>query len=103
MNLISKYWETGKKNGFGKKIYHLHFTQFYEENGKNIIASFAQDKTYENVYIYASKELNVEYDTIIADSVENAKQQIEDMLVEHWEDEIDYLESRIKAFQDDKG
>lgn len=44
----------------------------------------------------------VEYDTIIADSIEDAKQQIEDMLVEHWEDEINYLENRIKAFQDDE-
>lgn len=48
MNFMSKYWETGKKNGFGKKNYHLHFTQFYEENGKNIIASFVQDETDEN-------------------------------------------------------
>lgn len=103
MNFMSKYWETGKKNYFGKKIYHLHFTQFYEENDKNIIASFVQDETDENVYIYISKELNVEYDTIIADNVENAKQQIEDMLVGHWEDEIDCLESKIKAFQDDEG
>ena len=46
------------------------------------------------------EELNVEYDTIIANSIEDAKQQIEDMLVEHWKDEIDCLENRIKAFQD---
>lgn len=66
------------------------------------MAGFVQDETDENVYIYVSEELNVEYDTIIADSIEDAKQQIEDMLVEHWKDEIDYLENRIKAFQDDE-
>lgn len=102
MNLMSKYWKVGKKNCFDKKCYYLYFSQFYEENDKNIVASFVQDETDENVYIYTSKELNVEYDTIIADSVEDAKQQIEDMLVEHWEDELDYFQSRIKAFQNDE-
>ena len=100
---MSKYWEVGEKNKFCKECYKLHFNQFYEEDDKNIVAGFVQDETDENVYIYTSKELNVEYDTIIADSVEDAKQQIEDMLVEHWEDEIDCLESKIKAFQDDDG
>ena len=44
--------------------------------------------------------MNVEYDTIIADSKENTKQQIEEMLVEHWNDEINYLENRISSFQE---
>ena len=66
------------------------------------MAVFVQDETDEDLYLYASEELNVEYDAIIADSIEDAKQLIEDMLVEHWEDEIDCLESRIKAFQDDE-
>ena len=97
---MNKHWEVGGKNKFGKECYELHFSQFYEENDENIVAGFVQDETDENVYIYTSKELNVEYNTIIADSVEDAKQQIEEMLVEHWEDEIDYLESRIKAFRE---
>lgn len=99
---MSKYWEVGEKNEFGKECYKLHFSQFYEEENENVVAGFVQDQTDENVYIYVSEELNVEYDTIIADSVEDAKQQIEDILVEHWKDEIDYLENRIKAFQDDE-
>lgn len=99
---MNKYWEVGEKNKFGKECYKLHFSQFYEEENENVVAGFVQDETDENVYIYVSEELNVEYDTIIADSIEDAKQQIEDMLVEHWEDEIDCLENRIKAFQDDE-
>ncbi len=99
---MNKYWEVGEKNEFGKECYKLHFSQFYEEENENVVAEFVQNETDENVYIYASEELNVEYDTIIADSIEDAKQQIEDMLVEHWKDEIDYLENRIKAFQDDE-
>lgn len=97
---MNKYWEVGEKNEFGKECYKLHFSQFYEEENENVVAGFVQDETDENVYIYVSEELNVKYDTIIADSIEDAKQQIEDMLVEHWKDEIDYLENRIKAFQD---
>ena len=38
--------------------------------------------------------------TLFADSIEDAKHQIEDMLIDHWNDEIDYLENRIKLFQD---
>lgn len=99
---MNKYWEVGEKNEFGKECYKLHFSQFYEEENENVVARFVQDETDENVYLYVSEELNVEYGTIIADSIEDAKQQIEDMLVEHWKDEIDYLENRIKAFQDDE-
>ena len=99
---MNKYWEVGEKNEFGKECYKLHFSQFYEEENENVVAGFVQDETDDNVYIYVSEELNVVYDTIIADSIEDAKQQIEDMLVEHWKDEIDYLENRIKAFQDDE-
>ena len=99
---MNKYWEVGDKNEFGKECYKLHFSQFYEEENENVVAGFVQDETDDNVYIYVSEELNVEYDTIIADSIEDAKQQIEDMLVEHWNEEIDYLENRIKAFQDDE-
>lgn len=99
---MNKYWEVGEKNKFGKECYKLHFSQFYEEENENVVVGLVQDETDENVYIYVSEELNVEYDTIIANSIEDAKQQIEDMLVEHWKDEIDYLENRIKAFQDDE-
>ena len=99
---MNKYWEVGEKNKFGKECYKLHFSQFYEEENENVVAVFVQDETDEDLYLYASEELNVEYDAIIADSIEDAKQLIEDMLVEHWEDEIDCLESRIKAFRDNE-
>lgn len=31
----------------------------------------------------------------------DAKHQIEDMLIDHWNEEIDYLENRIQSFQDE--
>jgi len=97
---VKKYWKTGEKNKFGKECYKLHFSQFYEEDDeKNVVAGFVQDETDENIFIYVSKELNVEYDTLFADSIEDAKHQIEEMLIDHWNEEIDYLENRIKSFQ----
>ena len=34
---MSKYWEVGEKNKFGKECYRLHFTQFYDDE---IVAGF---------------------------------------------------------------
>lgn len=99
---MTKYWEVGEKNDFGKEHYKLHFSQFYEEDNENIVADFVQDETDDNVYFYTSKELNVECDIIIANSVKDTKQQIEDMLIEHWNDEITYFNDRINAFKDDE-
>ena len=36
----------------------------------------------------------------ITESIDDAKQQIEEMLIEHWKDEIEYLEDRLKEFQE---
>ena len=38
---MSKYWEIGDKNKFGKECYKLHFTQFYDDE---IVAGFVQDE-----------------------------------------------------------
>ena len=94
---MSKYWDVGEKNKFGKECYRLHFTQCYDDE---IVAGFVQDKEDDNEFIYTSEEMNVEYDTIIANSIEDAKNQIEEMLVEHWNDEISNIENRINSFQE---
>lgn len=47
-----------------------------------------------------SKELSADDDLLWADSIDDAKQQIEEMLIEHWKDEIEYLEDRLKEFQE---
>ena len=46
-------------------------------------------------YICVSNEINIDYDTFIADSVENAKKQVEGMLLDHWKEQIVYLEDCI--------
>ena len=36
----------------------------------------------------------------ITESIDDAKQQIEEMLIEHWKDGIKYLEDGLKEFQE---
>ena len=54
----------------------------------------------DKVFYYISEELSVDDDLLWADSIDDAKQQIEEMLIEHWKDEIEYLEGRLKEFQE---
>lgn len=50
---------------------------------------------------YISSLLNVEHDEILAESVEDAMKQFEDMIVDHIKDEIDYYEDMLEKFQED--
>ena len=61
-------------------VFELHFTQFYDDK---VILKFVQDKDDSENYIYVSDLLNVEHDEIQADSVEDAMEQFEDMVIEH--------------------
>lgn len=94
-----KEWKV-KKNEFGEEWHKLHFSEHYEEDDENVIASFVQDEEDDKAFYYISEELNADNDILWADSIEEAKQQIEDMLIEHWKDEIEYLEERLKEFQE---
>lgn len=94
---MNKYWEVGEKNDFGKECYKLHFAEFYEDE---VIVAFVQDEVDEDTFIYVSEVMNVEYETIIADSIEDAKQQLEEMIVDYWNDEINIMENRIEKFKE---
>ena len=63
-----------------------------------MLAGIVQDHEDDSTYIYVSPELNVEFETLEAISIEHAQQQIESMLIEHWEDEIADLEDKIQKF-----
>ena len=92
-----KYWEIGEKNKFGIECYKLHLKLPYGD--EKVIAAFVQDENNNNKYICVSNELNIDYDTFIADSVENAKKQVEGMLLDHWKEQIVYLEDCIDLLQ----
>ena len=93
-----KYWKANK-NELGEEWHELHFDQFYGDD-EDVIASFVQDESDSEVFYYTTKELNTEKGVLFAYDIEDAKQQIEEMLIEHWKDEIKYLEDRLKEFQE---
>lgn len=78
--------------------YELHFTQFYDDE---IILKFIQDKDDLENYIYVSELLRVEHDEILAASVEDAMEQLEDMVIDYIEDEIAYYDGMLDTFQEE--
>lgn len=91
-----KQWIETKKNEYGKQCYELYFNEFYNDI---MLAGIVQNHKDDSTYIYVSPELNVEYETLEAISIEHAQQQIENMLIEHWENEIAMLGTKIKNFR----
>lgn len=79
-------------------VYELHFTQFYDDK---VILKFVQDKNDSGNYIYVSDLLKVEHDDITAESVEDAMEQLEDMVIVHIQDEISYYEEMLKKFHEE--
>lgn len=79
-------------------VYELHFTQFYDDE---VILKFIQDKEDSESYIYVSDLMKVEHDEILADSVEDAMEQFEDMVVDHIQEEIAYYEEMLEKFQEE--
>lgn len=79
-------------------VYELHFTQFYYDE---IILKFVQDKDNSENYIYVSSLLNVEHEGILAESVEDAMEQFEDMVVDHIQEQISYYEEMLDKFQEE--
>lgn len=80
-------------------VYELHFTQFYDDE---IILKFIQSKDDSWNYIYVSKLLNVEYDDILADSIEDAMEQFEDMVIDYIKENIAYYDEMLDKFQEEK-
>ena len=80
----------------------MYFTPFDEdENDDNILAIVAQDNKISEYYNYVSREMNVEDDDLMAENIEDAKIQIEEKLIEFWEDEIAEIEDKIEKFKEE--
>jgi len=80
-------------------VYELHFTQFYDDE---IILKFIQDKGNSENYIYVSELLNVEHDEILAESIEDAMEQFEDMIIDYIKEKIAYYDEMLDKFQEEK-
>lgn len=83
----------------GTLRYELHFTEFYDDE---TILIFTQDVKDPERFPYTSKFLNVESDDIIADSVQDAIEQFENMIKDHINDEISRYEEMLKKFEAEK-
>ena len=88
----NKYWL------INNDVYELHLYIF---NNDKIILKFIQDKNNSTNYIYVSELLNVEHNEIIADSIEEAMQQFEDMMIEHIQKKIFYYEEILENFNEE--
>ena len=95
--MINKYWEEilNKNN---EKVYILYFKPF---NDKKELIRFTKDK--DGDYIYSSDILNVENDYLDCEkenSIEYIKYSCEEMIKEHYEDEIAYNELLLRLFKE---
>lgn len=61
-----------------------------------------QDKNDSENYIYVSDLLNVEHDEEFAESVEDAMEQFEDMVIDYIKEKIGYYDQMLDKFQEEK-
>lgn len=93
----NRHWEQNETNKHGNPIYELHFREYYDDEE---ILRFVKDEEEDDEWVYSSSILNVEHDTIIADSVEDAMEEFEEMIVEHIQEEISGLEEKLEKFNE---
>ena len=89
---MSKPWYWAQ-NG---DCYELRFTKFYDEE---TVLKFVPDPKEANSYVYVSEDLHVEYDYIYAESINEAKQELEDIYRSHLEDEAEYWSDMLKKWE----
>lgn len=72
----------------------LYFTPFYEEV---VLAEvFYED---DGGWCYSSGLLNVSNEFLGSDSLEEARKEVEDLVIEYFEDEIEHNKHLLKIFQ----
>lgn len=89
----NRYWSANDD------VYELHFTQFCDDK---IILKFIQNKDDLENYIYVSELLNVEHDEILAESIEDAMEQFEDIIIDYIKEKISYYDEMLDKFQEEK-
>lgn len=87
----NRYWK--KEN----ETYKLYFRPFDEEE---CLVSFTEDKENPNFYNCQSELISDEW--IEAKHPNDAMQQLEEMILEHYQDEKSYFDTLIKQFSEHK-
>lgn len=80
------------------QYYELHFQPYSEDN---IVLTFCQDIDDKDCYWYKSELLGVEQSCEFFDSIEDAKEEFESMIEEHYKDIIYETEELLEMFQED--
>lgn len=91
----NRYWLPNYDDG--RIIYELHFTEFYDDE---IIATLEQDPDDDTNWIYKIPAFIRDEEYLSADSLEDACTQIEELLVDDWNDEIARLKECIEKFNE---
>lgn len=73
----------------------LYFIPFYEE--VRLAELFYEEG--DGGWCYSSNLLNADSEYLGSDSLEEARQEVEDLIVQYFEDEIDYNQHLLKVFQ----
>lgn len=88
-----KYWEYDEK----EKNYKLHFRRFYEDE---IIATILPEEDGTFCAFYALENVyESDFDTLCAETIEEAKTEVEERIVDLTQEQIEYLQSWIDKFK----
>lgn len=97
--MSNKYWKE-ELNSFGEKIYILYFRPFNDEKE---LLRFIKNKDGDYVYVIELLKVEGDYLDFYCDettSIEQVKLICEDMIEEHYEDEINYYEELLRLFKE---
>lgn len=78
-------------------IYELHFTEFYDDE---ILATITKEPEDDTGWTYTIPSFHREEEYLDADSLEEACSQMEELIIEHWQDEITRLKECIEKFSE---
>lgn len=86
---MNKEWK------FDGEAYFLYFSPYIEEIKCAGITEF------DGKWIISSKQLNIEYDTLVAKSLKEAKEETEELIIDYFKDEINYWEYLLCRFEEE--
>lgn len=91
---MNKHWE------YDNGIYKLYFTQFYEDE---LVAELQYSEDQEGWIANVNMYFKYKEEEWLADdelSVDDAKELVEDMIIMHIKEEIDYYKDMLEKFVD---
>lgn len=97
--MSNKYWKENDKGAW--YLYFDPYNGLDSKRKEDIVLRMAEDTEDKGYWNYVSELLNVEQDWFEAEDLEEAKELAEDMIKEHYEDQIDYYRELIKRWNEE--